>query len=1183
MENQEEMEDQDAIAYVLVVFSEIEETKAILASLPEVHGDDLARERTTERFHVIMYKYLEQPHLLDPHLEWMLNMMMEIVRDEKSPPSLVHLAFMILYIICRVRRDKIFMHHLPHEVSDVQPVLDMLSRQDSTEDKTWETSYMLLLWLSVICLIPFDLYRLDGNLQLDGNSSKEPTMVRILAIAKSFMLVTNASRNAAFLLISNFMKRPDVRQKCLVPFLDWSLSTILQKSDKLLGDIMVLDGTLNSLAKLFKHGDRDGLQQYAPKVLHTIDDKQLSKSSEVVLRKLNIKLIQRLGLTFLKPRLAAWRYQRGSRSLAANLSMAQTNAVATAAASEMETQEEDYDIPPELETVIEHLLVGLKDTENIVRWSAAKGIGRVTGRLHKELADEVVGSVLDCFSFQETDNAWHGGCLALAELGRRGLLLPSRLTDVVPLVIKSMAYDEKRGARSIGINVRDAACYVCWSLARAFEPKELKPFVNQIARALVITAVFDKNVNCRRAASAAFQENVGRQGTFPHGIDILTAVDYYAVGNLKNCYLTISVDIAGFPEYTMAVIDHLLETKVNHWDDVIRKLATKALHNLTPRAPDYMAATVLPRLLTMATGVDLHTRHGAIMACAEVVHALYKVGLQTGRSVQDTISPECVEALKKIHQTLHDRKQYRGLGGELMRPAVCLLIEKLSLSKMPFKNDPVVAGWQSLIDDTIKNLHQVGGAVKDTVIAAAVSALSALCEEYYQAEPGQADSQMQDALVSRYVDGLKSPQMLTCRGSALALTSLPRFMIHSKLKQILEGLQQTCVRQDEESFIEAKRDAVKTIAQVCVKAGVCVRGAPDSFLCSENVTDVFGTLFRGMSDYTTGTRGDVGSLVRKAAMTGLMEVTMLAAGDAPEILSPDLMRRIMCCLAQQTAEKIDWCRAHAGQIFLHLLHSTEPVVPHIPHREELLSIFPPETKTSLNWLSASQAFQCIAKLLGLPQYQYHTLLGLTVSVGGMTPSTVQYSSQALFDYLRGIQEDETQLTQFGDTLLTIFRENLKINRVSIPFLNMLNQMLSRSTFEIFTTQENHQFCMDLLSLCIEFRKTTNVSKLIVCISVICGLIQFQGGVRKKVLSQLLILLCNPFPVIRKTTASHMYEMLLIYDDIAEPDVLEDVMTVLSDTEWMSDIETVRAHRNQLCDWLEVPRPQLLTKKSAKAS
>lgn len=32
---------------------------------------------------------------------------------------------------------------------------------------------------------------------------------------------------------------------------------------------------------------------------------------------------------------------------------------------------------------------------------------------------------------------------------------------------------------------------------------------------------------------------------------------------------------------------------------------------------------------------------------------------------------------------------------------------------------------------------------------------------------------------------------------------------------------------------------------------------------------------------------------------------------------------------------------------------------------------------------------------------------------------------------------------------------------------------------------------------------------------------------------------------------------------------------------MSDLETVRAHRNQLCDWLEVPRPQLVAKVNTK--
>ena len=38
---------------------------------------------------------------------------------------------------------------------------------------------------------------------------------------------------------------------------------------------------------------------------------------------------------------------------------------------------------------------------------------------------------------------------------------------------------------------------------------------------------------------AAFQENVGRQGTFPHGIDILTTADYFAVGNRNTTFLEI--------------------------------------------------------------------------------------------------------------------------------------------------------------------------------------------------------------------------------------------------------------------------------------------------------------------------------------------------------------------------------------------------------------------------------------------------------------------------------------------------------------------------------------------------------------------------------------------------------------------------------------------------------------------
>ena len=43
---------------------------------------------------------------------------------------------------------------------------------------------------------------------------------------------------------------------------------------------------------------------------------------------------------------------------------------------------------------------GLRSGETIIRWSAAKGIGRVTARLPKDLADEVLCSILQLFSLR---------------------------------------------------------------------------------------------------------------------------------------------------------------------------------------------------------------------------------------------------------------------------------------------------------------------------------------------------------------------------------------------------------------------------------------------------------------------------------------------------------------------------------------------------------------------------------------------------------------------------------------------------------------------------------------------------------------------------------------------------------------------------------------------------------------
>ena len=89
--------------------------------------------------------------------------------------------------------------------------------------------------------------------------------------------------------------------------------------------------------------------------------------------------------------------------------------------------------------------------------------------------------------------------------------------------------------------------------------------------------------------------------------------------------------MAQYEEYTIPLIDHLADVKISHWVDGIRELASKALHNLTEKAPDYMIKTVLPKIIPKATCLDLQLRHGAILAVAEITHALRLLAVQQNR------------------------------------------------------------------------------------------------------------------------------------------------------------------------------------------------------------------------------------------------------------------------------------------------------------------------------------------------------------------------------------------------------------------------------------------------------------------------------------------------------------------------------------------------------------------------
>ncbi|KAI9911072.1 hypothetical protein PsorP6_009128 [Peronosclerospora sorghi] len=159
------------------------------------------------------------------------------------------------------------------------------------------------------------------------------------------------------------------------------------------------------------------------------------------------KLVQRLGLLYLRPKARSWRYRRGLRSLELNLRQSGSNTVIHSGA---------------LDSCLRY-------------WG-------ITGRLPYQFADDMVQSVLELFVVTEDSGAWHGACLALAELARRGDLLPHRLPDAVEYVANALKYEIRKGTYSIGANVS-------------------------------VNCVFNRALSCNRAASPPFKKMLAAKDT----------------------------------------------------------------------------------------------------------------------------------------------------------------------------------------------------------------------------------------------------------------------------------------------------------------------------------------------------------------------------------------------------------------------------------------------------------------------------------------------------------------------------------------------------------------------------------------------------------------------------------------------------------------------------------------------
>ena len=133
-------------------------------------------------------------------------------KEEPGMPDEFHQLLAIIYLLCKVRNFRYIMKYFPHEVKDLEPVVNYLVTQRNNQIIIWESKYILLLWLSVIILVPFDLSTIDSRyIQIDKESGDD-IVTNLIEVSKFYLRSSTKTRDAAAIVLSQFFTRPDIQK-----------------------------------------------------------------------------------------------------------------------------------------------------------------------------------------------------------------------------------------------------------------------------------------------------------------------------------------------------------------------------------------------------------------------------------------------------------------------------------------------------------------------------------------------------------------------------------------------------------------------------------------------------------------------------------------------------------------------------------------------------------------------------------------------------------------------------------------------------------------------------------------------------------------------------------------------------------------------------------------------------------
>jgi len=126
----------------------------------------------------------------------------------------------IIYNLCNVRGFETIVKFLPHEVEDLELLVDLLQNLDVAPYQ-WYIKYVLYQWLSIVVLVPFDLDTIDTK--KDGDVT---LLQKLVNECESSISAAGPNREAASIVLGKLLTRLDVVR---MGYLDSFLKTIKEK------------------------------------------------------------------------------------------------------------------------------------------------------------------------------------------------------------------------------------------------------------------------------------------------------------------------------------------------------------------------------------------------------------------------------------------------------------------------------------------------------------------------------------------------------------------------------------------------------------------------------------------------------------------------------------------------------------------------------------------------------------------------------------------------------------------------------------------------------------------------------------------------------------------------------------------------------------------------------------------